>query len=258
MKLTGIFLTMFVMLFASHGLCVENASTKADRPTPTLGKEWVLFDEGSIIDQVIMQSESAKVYDWRNAAWEIEFGVDDVNERNVFPSRGWHLGLGFPVGGGFVARGGVRRIQVSTSNAGEMIEKTPFRQVGQPTRWELYGLASYSLIEGRGSSRLSPWLSDVENIFSLELGAHFVHPSKKYIPTKKGERVRVPGQTIGVSVWVADVGFRYQFFLPRGIGFFVASNWQIPFTHIAGPLGHWSSFSAGTVVSFGNTRRLSK
>jgi hypothetical protein len=225
------------------------------RKTPDIGREFELFNEGSVLDQVIMESEAPKVFDWQNSQWELELGLDNVNERNVFPSSGWHAGAGFALGGGFMMRTGLRRVMVSSSSAGSMLEKTPFRQVGQPTRWEVYGLASYSLLEGRTSSRLSPYLSDAESVFSVEAGAHYVHPSRNLMPTKNGERSRVPGQKIGVSSWVLDLGVRYEFYVPSGVGLFLSMAYQIPRSYIGPALGHWTVISLGTVYAFGDQRR---
>lgn len=225
------------------------------RKTPPITDDEALFDEGSVLDQVIMQSQAPKIYDWRNSSYELELGIDDVNERNVLPSDGWHAGAGFSFGSGFMFRTGLRRVNVHSSTAGRLIEKTPFRQMGQPTRWEIYGLVGYSLLEGRTSSLLSPLISDVESVFSLEVGAHYVHPSSRLIPTKKGERSRVAGQKIGVSSWVIDLGVRYQFYLPSGVGVFLASSYQVPFSYLGPALGHWTAFTVGGVVAFGDKRR---
>lgn len=225
------------------------------RPTPPIIEDGVLFDEGSVLDQVIMESQAPKIYDWRNSNYELELGIDGVNERNVIPSDGWHAGVGFSLGGGFLFRTGLRRISVHSDTAGRMIAKTPFRQIAQPTRWEVYGQFGYSLLEGKSSSRLSPIISDVESVFSLEAGVHYVHPSSKFIPTKKGDRARVAGQTIGVSAWVIDLGLRYQIYLPSGFGLFFLTNYQIPRSYMGPALGHWTGTSIGGVVAFGDKRR---
>ena len=243
------------LFWLSASLAAAAAADNSPKPTPELKNEWPVFDEGSVLDQVIMSSDAPKVYDWRNADYELELGLDDVDEQNVFPSRGFHLGAGFSLGGGWQFRTGLRRIEVRSSGAGRMIEKTPFRQPGQPTRWEMYGAIGLSLLEGRTSSRFSPLFTDFESVLSAELGAHYAHPSSHYLPTKKGERDREDGQSVGVSCWVIDLGLRYEVFLPRGFGLFMTSAMQFPVSHIDGPLAQWTAFSVGTVVAIGDNRK---
>lgn len=248
-------LLVFMLLRTTLVFAAKEPIITPSRQTPPVNEDWALFDEGSVLDQVIMESQAPKIFDWRNSGYELELGIDDVNERNVIPSDGWHAGAGFSLGGGFMFRTGLRRINVHSDTAGRMVEKTPFRQTAQPTRWEVYGLFGYSLLEGRSSSRLSPILSDVESVFGLEAGVHYVHPSSTFIPTKKGDRARVAGQRVGVSSWVIDLGIRYQIYLPSGLGVFFSTNYQIPRSYMGPALGHWTGVSVGGVVAFGDKRR---
>lgn len=240
---------------ASFAVAEESKPWTQGRKTPSLGSDRAIFDEGSLLDQAIMESQAAKIYDWRNSAWELEAGIDEVDERNVFPASGWHVGAGFSLGGGIMIRSGVRRMEVSGSSAGHMLEKTPFRQFSQPSRWEFYGAGSYSLLEGRTSSRLSQWISDTESVLSVDGGIHYVFPSQKWPPKRKQEKKRLEGQTIGYSLLVLDLGLRYQFFVPSGVGFFLEGLVQIPMKEIDPSLGRWNSFSMGMVYSFGDRHR---
>ena len=249
-------LTIIAFFMATPLAAAEDSKQfSPGRKTPPLGSDRAIFDEGSLLDQAIMESQAAKIYDWRNSAWLLEAGLDEINERNIFPASGWHVGAGFSLGGGFVLRSGVRRIEVSESPAGKMLEKTPFRQFAQPSRWEFYGAGSYSLLEGRTSSRLSQWISDTESVLSMEGGIHYVFPSGKWPPKRKQEKKRLEGQTIGYSLLVLDLGLRYQFFVPAGVGFFLEGLIQIPMKEIDPSLGRWNSFSFGMVYSFGDRRR---
>lgn len=261
----GLLFRMMVKLFIFFGCSLAHTSflfgedlvpSLPSRKAPPLESSRDLFHEGSIIDQVLMESQTPKIYDWRNSQYQLDLGIENVNEGNVFPSKGWRLGAGFSLGGGVMLRTGLKRIEVASSPPGKMLEKTPFRQYGQPNRWELYGIGSYSLLEGRTSSRLSPWISDTESVFSAEAGLHYVYPSQRWLSKRKDEKKRLEGQTLGYSLLVLNLGLRYQVFLPSGVGIYFEGMYQLPLKKIDASLGSWNSFSVGTVFSFGKGGRL--
>jgi hypothetical protein len=251
----GIYSAIIAFLSAAGAAAEEAKPWFQGRKTPPLGSDTAIFDEGSIIDQAIMEGQASKIYDWRNSAWQWEVGLDEINERNLFHASGWHVGTGFSLGGGWMLRSGIRRIEVSASPAAKMLEKTPFRQFAQPSRWEIFGSGSYSLLEGRTSSRLSQWISDTESVLSVEGGIHYVFPSRKWPPKSKQESKRLEGQSVGYSLLVLDLGLRYQFFVPAGVGFFLEGLIQVPMKKIDPSLGMWNSFSFGMVYSLGDRRR---
>ena len=253
-------ITKFIFALMIVGLILNGqilaAEAAASRPLSKIApelpaEESVIFNDGSLIDEVISTSQSPKIYDWRNSSWELNLGVDSVDEGTVFSSRGWHIGAGFSLGGGLQIETGLRRLYIRPSKAGNDLEKTPFRQPAQPSRYELYALFGYSLMEGRISSRLSPWLSDFEHVFSVQTGLQYVHPTTTLIPTKEGERSRVSGQSVVVSSWVILAGLRYTIYLPSGLGVFFSSLADVPVSHIEGPAGQWINWNIGAVYAFG-------
>jgi hypothetical protein len=201
-------------------------------------------------DEVMSTSENPRAYDWRRARWELEYGLDDIDERTVFRSEGFHLGIGVPMSNGVSIRAGFRRILVKGSRAGDLIEKTPYRQPAQPNRYELYGLVGYSIAEGRAFTRLSPLIGDCEHALSVEIGGHYTHPSPNALPQKDPVNSRVSGQLPVSSTWVAHLGVKYVLYIPNGLGLFISPGYEKPLAALEGPLDHWYTLSVGAVISF--------
>src|SRR3954468_16878807 len=87
-----------------------------------------VLSAGNFVDEVMSQSTGPHVFDWRTATCEIETGIDYVNEFNNYDTNGWHLGAAMPFQAGGMVHFLVRRYFVHATEAGKMLQRTPFRQ----------------------------------------------------------------------------------------------------------------------------------
>jgi hypothetical protein len=209
------------------------------------------LSSGSLIDEVLSQSEDKNAFDWRRKSFSLELGYDYAYESNVFDNHGMHIGADIPVSGGMTWRFGLRRYVVFASEAGDNLAKTPFRQAAQPSRYELYSGISYSLLEGRSFTRLSPWIGDLDHAFFGLLGVHYTHPSKTWLPKGDTDVDPLPGQLPSYSKFNIDAGLRWEVFLPQTFSVF------FEFNKTYGTGGHpnlktWWSFSGGVACAFGS------
>ena len=118
---TGLYLSL---LLSSHVFGANEKKDNAGGNTPknVLGRSEATSTEPSFFetpissenlwDEVISSIDSPRTYDWRKASWELEFGADDVDERTVFRSSGFHVGIGIPLSNGLSIRTGIRRISL--------------------------------------------------------------------------------------------------------------------------------------------------
>lgn len=205
---------------------------------------------GVLVDEVMSQSTSPHAYDWRKAAVEVEVGVDYVDEANNFDGNGWHVGAQMPFASGMMARMVLRRMYVHPSRAGELLEKTPYRQSAQVTRYEVGAGGGYALLEGRSMTRLSPWLSDFEHVLFFTGMAHYNEPNAATLPQKGDDTSRLPGQRKAKYVFAIELGLRLQIFVPKSVGFFFEMDRQAGLRGSAPGLGAWQHFSTGALWSF--------
>ncbi len=245
-----LFLILNLMNVAAFSAEADLPAKPAGKKTPLVWTETAPVSDATLWDETMASVENPRAYDWRRASWELDLGYLEVDERTVFQSSGYQLGIAVPTGNGWAIRGGLRRIITKGTASGDLIETTPFRQTAQPTRYEIYGLVDYSLAEGRLFTRLSPLIGDSEHVLALQLGGHYTHPSAHLMPKREADVDRVNGQRPGYSSFVLHTGLRYTMYLPQGIGFFMSPAVEYPISKIEGSLFRWYSFTVGTVVSF--------
>ena len=205
---------------------------------------------GVLVDEVMSQSTSPHAYDWRKAAVEAEAGVDYVDEANNFDGNGWHLGAQMPFNNGMMARLLLRRMYVHPTRAGSLLEKTPYRQSAQVTRYEVAAGGGWALLEGRSMTRLSPWLSDVEHALYLIGTFHYNEPNAATIPKTGDDTSRLPGQKKAIFNYVLELGIRMQIMVPSTLGFFLEMDRQLPIRGSAEGLSRWQHFATGALWSF--------
>lgn len=224
--LTG--LALAVCSIAGRAETLPSATAPAPAPTPARTPAAPPLTSAVLVDEVMSQSSGPHVFDWRKSAAEIELGYVYVDEANNFESWGAELIGSIPSDAGVTFRFGLRRFWLESTESAELIEKTPFRQKAQPTRYEIMGGLGVSLLEGRSFSRLSPWMGDLEHVLQGLVGLHYNHPNDKWIPARSDKPDARPGQEISYAKLVAEIGLRWQVYFPSSLGLFLGVDRQIP------------------------------
>ncbi|MGE0173758.1 MAG: hypothetical protein AB7T49_13255 [Oligoflexales bacterium] len=202
------------------------------------------FSSGTLVDEVVAQSEDKHLYDWRNYETEYEFSYGYMDESNNFENEVYQLGLGMPSVSGSYMRMGLRRVNVYPTPSSNLLGRTPFTQAAGRTRYEVYARYDMSILEGRSFTRLSPWISDLGHAMFFTAGLHYRHANKGWVPKKGDPPDRLPGQKAVDGLFGVELGFRWQIFLPEQFGIvFDAAHVRRTFASV--DLSYWTYFSGG-------------
>lgn len=197
-----------------------------------------------IVSEVISESRSPRVYDWRKNSYELQLGTGYIDEANNFETEVYEIILGVPMEGGLMTRFGLRRVIVRGTDSSDKIGRTPFTQESAMTRYELVAGMAFSLLEGRNFTRFSPGLGDFENVVLAWGGLHYSHPNASYIPKKNEKPRKLPGQKPVNQKIVIELGLRWAIYLPKDYGIYMESIYNFPLG-ASDELDNWIYFAGG-------------
>jgi len=201
-----------------------------------------------IVQDVISESRSPRVYDWRKNSYELQLGYGYTDEANNFENEIYELILGLPSEGGLITRIGLRRAIVMGTKSSDKIGRTPFTQESSMTRYELVAGLGYSLLEGRNFTRLSPTLGDFESVVLGWLGFHYGHANASFLPKKNEVPKTLPGQRPKNYKYVVELGLRWAIYTPKDYGLYMEGMFQFP-VGSSGDLKHWNYFAGGIAIA---------
>jgi hypothetical protein len=156
-------------LIASISCCiiVSLTSTQAEATA-------VPFD--TLVDRTLGTTGRPVVFDWRRRSNMISFRSSELLERNVFESYRFGAEAFIPSDGMMMSLG-IAKVITTETDGSLKVGKTPYRQLGRPSRWELdFGLR-FPLAEGIVTMRPS-FLNTAEMVFHATARARYlVYPS---------------------------------------------------------------------------------
>ena len=201
-----------------------------------------------IVSEVISESRSPRVYDWRKNAYELQLGTGYIDEANNFETEVYEIILGVPMEGGLITRVGLRHVIVRGTESSDNVGRTPFTQESGMTRYEILAGMGFSLLEGRNFTRFSPGLGDFENVVLATLGLHYSHPNATYIPKKNEKPRKLPGQKPVNQKIVIELGMRWAIYTPKDYGLYFEAIYNRPLG-ATGDLTSWAYFGGGLAVA---------
>lgn len=202
-----------------------------------------------LVDEVIAQSKTRRLYDWRNEKLGIEYKLFTVNERNSFDSEGYEFALSKTFERRYLGLIGLRSIQTLNTSSTEMISMTPFTQAAQPSRKEFFVNFGIPLLAGRSFTFLSPHFPDLEHVLYFKFGGHINFFENKFNLTET-TKITLPGQRLITYRYVFDLGLRLQFSIPYSLSLFFDYDYFNPGKQSDPDLKEWSLVGGGLAWSF--------
>lgn len=203
-----------------------------------------LSTSGTLVEEVLSQSEDVKGYDWRRLGLQLDFNASFVYEANIFKSQSYGLGAFHSLGGhGGLMHGAIRRTETSETVSSRQMALTIYSQAGQPSRWEFMLGAGYTLLDGRSATALSPRLTDLGHALIAMAGVHYnLFDSHDPAP--------LPGMRAVYYDVVAEAGLRLQIFLPHSLGAAVEWTLEAPLRGGDPELNYWQRLGGSLSWSF--------
>lgn len=225
----------FFLIFVLTAGCIVNAAILDAIPSAS----------GSLAEEVMVQSgDRPHIWDWRHDFLTIEAGYTSLQELNSFHSSSYNFGLSRPISGPWILRLGVRKVSTTGTPSSELLGMTPFSQAAQPSRLEFIGGIGFALMDGRGATPFSPYITDVG--YALYAIADVQY---NYFSSRDPEPIS--GMRAIYYDYVAEAGLRYQIFLPQSLGLGLEWTYSVPLRNANGDLNSWQRISGILSWSFG-------
>lgn len=203
-----------------------------------------LSTSGALVEEVLAQAEDAKAYDWRRMTLQLDLQASFVYEGNVFQSRSYGLGAFHSLGRGWLLHGALRRAQTLETTSSQQMALTIYSQAAQPSRFELLLGGGYMLLDGRSSTVLNPRLTDLGHALIALAGVHYNHFDNR-------DPAPIAGMRAIYYDLVAEVGLRFQIFLPHSLGVAFEWTYERPLRGADPELTDWQRFGGSLSWSFG-------
>lgn len=185
-------------------------------------------------ERMIGAASRAVLFDWRKKTVALGVTGGPLLELNNFPSGrlGGFVRVPF---GNLTAELAVTRVFTYSSDAGEKLALTPYRQAGRPNRIEFDLNLAYAILEGVGTPRVG-FLPTVELVFTFNAGFRYLYYPNALGTANAGqviegllspklqareieylERERLPGMQVDAGRYNLLAGFELNLYFRTGI-----------------------------------------
>ncbi len=232
------------IIFVSALLAPPRVAAAEAELAKTGGDSWLL-------EEPLAQSRDPHFFDWWNNRFDIEAGINAVNESNNFKSQSYNFGLMYGLTNAVALRAVYRQIQVSGSASSDVVGQTPYAQAAQSAHSELMLGVVIPLLAGRSFTRFSPWMGDLDHVLSFIAGGHYSFYPTLGHPFGGPAPDPLAGQFPITYRYAGEAGLQLKVGLPHALSAFVEFEYEIPLSARNPDLPSWTTLGGGLAWSFG-------